>query len=80
MMIGGSFSQGMWMLLCGILSTLPNQNYSIKMMTVISTLFFGMSYSFAWAPINYIITAELSVQQLRDKTQRVGSWMNMATK
>lgn len=40
---------------------------------------FNATFVVGWAPLNYIIMGELPEQRLRDKSQRLGSWVNIAT-
>ncbi|QGA16551.1 hypothetical protein EYB26_004218 [Talaromyces marneffei] len=52
-----------------------SQKYSIIALTALSSA----SLCFSWDPLNYIVTTELPASRLRDKTQRVASFVNVAT-
>lgn len=53
----------------------PSQKHSIIALTALSSA----SLCFSWDPLNYIVTTELPASMLRDKTQRVASFVNVAT-
>ncbi|PCH06712.1 Major facilitator superfamily domain, general substrate transporter [Penicillium occitanis (nom. inval.)] len=53
----------------------PIQRHSIIALTALSSA----SLCFSWDPLNYIVTTELPASRLRDKTQRVASFVNVAT-
>lgn len=53
----------------------PSQKHAIIALTALSSA----SLCFSWDPLNYIVTTELPASRLRDKTQRVASFVNIAT-
>lgn len=53
----------------------PSQTHTL---IVALTALSSASLCFSWDPLNYIITTELPATRLRDKTQRVASFVNIA--
>ncbi|OKL63983.1 hypothetical protein UA08_00455 [Talaromyces atroroseus] len=53
----------------------PSEIHAIIALTALSSA----SLCFSWDPLNYIITTELPASRLRDKTQRVASFVNIVT-
>jgi hypothetical protein len=56
------------------------QTPETKAVIVAMLSLFLICFQVGWAPLNYIIMGEVPEQRLRDKSQRVGSWVNIATK
>jgi MFS family permease len=76
----GSFMQGAVLLTMGGVGSIATQTVQTKSAVVAMTTLFGFTFSTGWAPLTYIISSEMGEQKLRDKTQRVGSWVNVLTK
>ncbi|WWD00014.1 hypothetical protein V866_006922 [Kwoniella sp. B9012] len=79
LMILGAFGQFTFLIVMASLGTFKRQTNQSKSVIVAMTSLNGLAFAVAWAPLNYIISSELPAQKLRDKTQRVGSWVNVFT-
>lgn len=75
----GSTLQAVWLFtMAGI--GIPHHKTSAEIHTIIAlTALSSASLCFSWDPLNYIITTELPASRLRDKTQRVASFVNIFT-
>jgi MFS family permease len=76
----GSFLQIVWLFTMGGVGTIASPSLAQKHVIVGATALSSASLCFSWDPVNYIITTELPASRLRDKTQRVASIVNIATK
>lgn len=63
----------------GALGTVPNPSFHVKSGIVAMLTLFASGYTFAFAPLNYVITTEIPALRLRDASQRTASVVNVAT-
>ncbi|KAF5547606.1 sugar transporter [Fusarium phyllophilum] len=61
----------------GALGTVPNPSFGIKSGIVAMLTLFGSGFTFAFAPLNYVITTEIPALRLRDASQRTASIVNV---
>lgn len=76
----GSLLQVTWLFIMGGVGTVSTPTMAQTQAIVAATALSSASLCFSWDPLNYIITTELPATRLRDKTQRVASLVNIATK
>lgn len=76
----GSLLQATWLFIMGGIGTVSSPTIVQTQVIVAATALSSASLCFSWDPLNYIITTELPASRLRDKTQRVASIVNIATK
>lgn len=79
MLLTGSTLQFAALFAMGGLGLTNSSSFSHKAGEVAMLSVFGAAFSFAWGPINYIVTTELPALRLRDRSQRVASLMNIIT-
>ncbi|KAJ6023663.1 sugar transporter [Penicillium herquei] len=63
----------------GGLGTAKNQTMAIKKATVAMLPILSAGFSFAWAPLTYVVTTEVTSLRLRDASQRTASVVNVIT-
>ena len=82
LMMGGMASQSVMMfIIAGMGSiTAPSKKHAADGVIVAAVVLFAFSYSIGWAACNWVTVSEISDQKLRDKNQRVGTWVNFASK
>jgi hypothetical protein len=61
----------------GALGTVPNPSFGIKSGIAAMLTLFGSGFTFAFAPLNYVITTEIPALRLRDASQRTASIVNV---
>jgi hypothetical protein len=76
----GSVLQVVWLFTMGGVGLNPSPSLAQKQVIVAATALSSASLCFSWDPLTYIVTTEVSASKLRDKTQRVASGVNVATK
>jgi hypothetical protein len=76
----GSVLQVIWLFIMGGVGMVSTPTIAQTQVIVAATALSSASLCFSWDPLNYIITTELPATRLRDKTQRVASLVNIATK
>ena len=81
-MVFGMACQATTMFLIGGMGEITDPSKLVSANTAVVSLLvlFAASYSFGWAPANWVLVSEISEQKLRDKTTRVGTWVNFASK
>jgi len=77
--IGGGI-QCAALLTMGGLGTIAPATYQVNVAIVSMMIIYLAGFTFGWAPVVYICTAELPSARLRDITFRSGSVVNVATK
>jgi MFS transporter, SP family, sugar:H+ symporter len=75
----GSALQVIWLFAMGGIGLHDHETSSEAQAIIALTALSSASLCFSWDPLNYIITTELPASRLRDKTQRVASFVNIAT-
>ncbi|KAI9928699.1 hypothetical protein MW887_001916 [Aspergillus wentii] len=75
----GSCLQIVWLFTMAALGTVSSPSAAQKQTIVAVTALSSASLCMSWDPLNYIITTELPAPKLRDKTQRVASFVNILT-
>lgn len=75
----GSALQVIWLFAMAGIGLRDNPTSIEKHAIIALTALSSASLCFSWDPLNYIITTELPASRLRDKTQRVASFVNVAT-
>ncbi|RMJ17677.1 hypothetical protein CDV36_002658 [Fusarium kuroshium] len=63
----------------GALGTVTNPSFGIKSGIVAMLTLFGSGFTFAFAPLNYVVTTEIPALRLRDASQRTASIVNVCT-
>lgn len=76
----GSCLQVVWLFTMGAVGTISSPSIAQKQVIVAATALSSASLCFSWDPLNYVVTTELPALRLRDKTQRVASFVNVLTK
>lgn len=61
----------------GALGTVPNPSFGVKSGIVAMLTLFGSGFTFAFAPLNYVVTTEIPALRLRDASQRTASIVNV---
>jgi len=61
----------------GALGTVSNPSFGVKSGIVAMLTLFGSGFTFAFAPLNYVITTEIPALRLRDASQRTASIVNV---
>lgn len=76
----GSFLQVVWLFTMGGVGLAHSPSLAQKQVIVAATALSSASLCFSWDPLTYVVTTEVAASKLRDKTQRVASGVNVATK
>lgn len=79
MLLTGSVLQAAALFAMGGLGLRGSKSYGHKAGEAACLSLFGAAFSFAWGPLNYVVTTELPALRLRDRSQRVASIMNILT-
>lgn len=79
MLLTGSVFQAAALFAMGGLGLHNTSSYGHKAGEAAMLSVFGAAFSFAWGPLNYVVTTELPALRLRDRSQRVASIMNILT-
>lgn len=79
MLMTGSVVQAAALFAMGGLGLRNTGSYSHKAGEAAMLSVFGAAFSFAWGPLNYVVTTELPALRLRDRSQRVASIVNILT-
>lgn len=49
-----------------------DRTYNVQVAIISFIVIYGFAFAIGWAPISYILSAEIPSQQLRDKTSQMG--------
>lgn len=79
MLLTGSNLQVAALFAMGGLGLAKSSSFSHRAGEVVMLSVFGAAFSFAWGPMNYIVTTELPALRLRDRSQRVSSLTDIIT-
>ncbi|KAF4978161.1 hypothetical protein FZEAL_5406 [Fusarium zealandicum] len=63
----------------GALGTVSDPSFGVKSGIVAMLTLFGSGFTFAFAPLNYVVTTEVPSLRLRDASQRTASIVNVVT-
>ncbi|KAK7054677.1 hypothetical protein VNI00_003140 [Paramarasmius palmivorus] len=77
-LVSGAFLQSLWLfLVAGIGGTEGVISDARKHMMVAATMLFTFSFSVSWAPLSYVVAAEVGTGALREKTMAFSSMLNV---
>lgn len=80
MLLIGGVIQASALLTMGGLGTVADPTYQLKSAIVGMMVVFVAGYTFGWAPVVHVLSAELPSSRLRDVTYGAGTLVNVATK
>ena len=66
-------------IIAGLGTAQLNASKQVNAALVAFIILFAQAYTFGWAPLSYLISAETPSQELRDKTARMGFAIGIVT-
>ncbi|KAL0578680.1 hypothetical protein V5O48_003300 [Marasmius crinis-equi] len=75
--VSGAFLQSLWLFLVAGIGGHTTITEASKNMMVAATMLFTFSFSVSWAPLSYVVAAEVGTGALREKTMAFSSMVNV---
>ncbi|KAJ8079086.1 hypothetical protein AAF712_006464 [Marasmius tenuissimus] len=76
-LVAGAFLQSLWLFLVAGIGGHSSITEASKNMMVAATMLFTFSFSVSWAPLSYVVAAEIGTGALREKTMGFSSMVNV---
>jgi len=68
LLITGGSGQAIFLFMVGAVATVPNPSWTVKYLSVVGFILWGVCFALSWAPLSYIILSEATSIRVIEKT------------